>query len=224
MIHAPRVKLLFIPHHMIVVGYYGITLAVHVSVCPSVHPCPPSVFSFLDNNLSKCHWINAKLVCIDIVIFDSYQPATGQYFPFRMITLVVISGFPPNLVCTLILGRSGLGLLMSKFRQFLTELSDKSIFSFLDDNLVNINGFSPSLVCALILWTSAFGLQKGKFHPFLIELSAHNTSVFYFQDNNFSKYQWIFTKFDLYIDIAEICFPIAHCRISAIFDSYLPAT
>ena len=29
----------------------------------------------------------------------------------------------PNLVCALILWRSGLGLLMCKFRQFLTELS-----------------------------------------------------------------------------------------------------
>ena len=56
---------------MIVVGYYGITLAVHVSVCPlpvcrmSVHP---PVFLFLDNNLSKCQWIFTNLgVCIDTV-------------------------------------------------------------------------------------------------------------------------------------------------------------
>ena len=45
--------------------------------------------------------------------------------------------FLPNLVCALILRRSGLGLLMGKFRQFLTELSarDTPIFSFPDDNL-----------------------------------------------------------------------------------------
>ena len=28
--------------------------------------------------------------------------------------------------------------------------------------------------------------------------------VFYFQDNNFSKSQWIFTKFDMCIDIVEM--------------------
>ena len=58
-------------------------------------------------------------------------------FRFRMITSVNINGFSPNLVCALILWRSGLGLLMGKFRQFLTELSarDTPIFSFPDYNL-----------------------------------------------------------------------------------------
>ena len=43
----------------------------------------------------------------------------------------------PNFVCVLILWRSGLGLLMGKVRQFLTELyaRDTSVFSFLVDNL-----------------------------------------------------------------------------------------
>ena len=50
----------------IVVGYYGITLVVRVSICPSV--VPPSVFSFPDDNLSKCQWIITKLgMCIGIV-------------------------------------------------------------------------------------------------------------------------------------------------------------
>ena len=40
-------------------------------------------------------------------------------FRFRMITWVNINGFSSNLVCALILWRSGLGLLMGKFRQFL---------------------------------------------------------------------------------------------------------
>ena len=45
--------------------------------------------------------------------------------------------FSPNLVCALILWRSGLGLLMGKFCQFLKELSARHmpIFSFPDDNL-----------------------------------------------------------------------------------------
>ena len=43
-----------------------------------------------------------------------------------------------------------------------------------------------------------------------------------FLDDNFSKYQWNFTKFGLCIDIVEICFGIANGQISSIFDSYLP--
>ena len=58
-------------------------------------------------------------------------------FRFQMITWVNINGFSPNLVCALVLWRSGLGLLMGKFRQFLRELSarDTPIFSFPDYNL-----------------------------------------------------------------------------------------
>ena len=65
---------------MIVVGYYGFTLVVRVSVQPSV--LRPSIFSFQDDKLSK------------------------------------YNGFSPNLVCALILWRSGLGLLMGKFVNF----------------------------------------------------------------------------------------------------------
>ena len=69
-----------------------------------------------------------------------------------------MSGFSPNLVCALILWRSGLGLLMGKFLQILTELSarDTPIFSFPDDNLRN-NRFSPNLMYALILQRSGLG-------------------------------------------------------------------
>ena len=55
----------------------------------------------------------------------------------------------------------------------------------------------------------------GKFSSFLTELSARNTSVFYFQDNDLSKSQCLFIKFDMCIDIIEICFGIAHWRISS---------
>ena len=59
------------------------------------------------------------------------------YFHFWMITYVNVKEFSPGLVCALILRRSGLGFIISKFHQFLTELSarNKPIFSFLDDNL-----------------------------------------------------------------------------------------
>ena len=65
-------KCIFIPCHTIVAGYYGITLAVLISVHPSVDgpSVRPSTFLFLDNNLRKCQWIFPKLgVCIDIVEF-----------------------------------------------------------------------------------------------------------------------------------------------------------
>ena len=55
-------------------------------------------------------------------IFDSYLPTTNLYIAFRTITWVNLSGFSPNLMCALILWRSALGLLIGKFRQFLTEL------------------------------------------------------------------------------------------------------
>ena len=57
-----------------------------------------------------------------------------------------------------------------------------------------------------------------EFHLFLTELSACNTPIFYFQDNDLSKSQWILTKFDVCIDIVEICFGIAHRQILSIFD------
>ena len=45
---------------------------------------------------------------------------------------------------------------------------------------------------ALILWRSALRLLMSNL-SILTMLSARITSVFYFQDNNLSKYQWIFT-------------------------------
>ena len=62
--------------------------------------CDTSASSFPDDNLSKCQGIFTKFgMCIDIVeiwfgianrqissIFDSYLPATHQFFCFRAIT------------------------------------------------------------------------------------------------------------------------------------------
>ena len=57
---------------------------VHLSVSQSV-------FSFLDDNLSECHWIFTKNV--------SYLPATYLIFLF----LININGVSQNLMCALIL-------------------------------------------------------------------------------------------------------------------------
>ena len=89
-------------------------------------------------------------------------------------------------------------------------------FPFLTITSVNINGFLRNLVCALILWGSGLGLLIGKFSELLTELSASKMSIF-FSDNNFSKYQLIFKKLAMCIDIVKICFGTAIRPISSIF-------
>ena len=90
---------IFITRNMIVVGYYGFTLYIRVSVHPSVSHTSV-YFSFPDDNLSKHQWIFTKLgMCIDIVeiwfgiangqilsIFYGDLPETCPYFRFGMIT------------------------------------------------------------------------------------------------------------------------------------------
>ena len=54
----------------------------------------------------------------------------------------------------------------------------------------------------------------GKFCQFLTELSACDISVFSFPIDNFSKYQWIFTKLSVCFDIVETWFGIADGQIA----------
>ena len=58
----------------------------------------------------------------------------------------------------------------------------------------------------------------GKFRQFFTELSAQDTPIFSFSDDNLSKFQWIFTKLDVCIDIVEIWVGIANGQISLNFD------
>ena len=85
-------------------GYYGFMLVIHVSVCLSDLPLSEfsfldDVFSFLDDNLSKCQWIFTKLCMgIDIVkiwfriangqISNQFliELSAGQYINFWIIT------------------------------------------------------------------------------------------------------------------------------------------
>ena len=48
-------------------------------------------------------------------------------------------------------------------------------------------------------------------------VSVH-PSVFSFPDDNLSKFQWIFIKLGICIDIVEIWFGIANGQISSIFE------
>ena len=127
-------------------GYYGFTLVVRVSIRLSVHPSVcrsigrtsvrPSVHPFYTppHNSGRVLWFHVGRPCVHLSVRSSV--VRPSIFRFRMITSVNINGFSPNSVCALILWRSGLGLLMGKFRQFLTELSarDTPIFSFPDNN------------------------------------------------------------------------------------------
>ena len=154
-----EIHLYFYTRHMIVAGYYSITLAVHLSVHLSICPFVRLYFRF-----QMITWVNVKgfrpnLVFAEIwfgivngpisSIFDRVICLIFPNFHFWMITLVHVNGFSPNLVCALILWRSGLGLLIGKFRQFLTVICPGHDHIFISGWLVHINRFSPNLVCAL---------------------------------------------------------------------------
>ena len=67
-------------HHMRMAGYYGLML---VSTCPSVYLSfvRPSVFSFLDYNLSKCQWI-FNFVCALILWSSGLGLLMGKFCQF----------------------------------------------------------------------------------------------------------------------------------------------
>ena len=132
---------------MIVAGYYGIMLAAHLSynrptiflftddnLCKcqwfftKLGVCIDIVenwFGIADGQILSLHWYCGGLVwdcrwANYINFWLSDLPVICPYFHFRLITLININGFSPNLVCALILWRPGLGLLIGKFRQFMT--------------------------------------------------------------------------------------------------------
>ena len=125
------------------------------SVCLSARQSyvRPSRISFPDENLSKHQWIFTKLgMCIDSIEiwfeiasgqtssnFDSYLPETCPYFRFRTMTCVNVKVFLTNLVHALLLRRTGLGLLMGKFCQCMTELSahDTIMAGYYNYNIYN---------------------------------------------------------------------------------------
>ena len=57
-------------------------------------------------------------------------------------------------------------------------------------------------VCALVLWRSGLRLLMSNSRQFLT--SACKSFIFSFPDDNLSKYQWIFIKLGMGIDIGEI--------------------
>ena len=97
-------------------------------------------------------------VCLSVV-----RPSVRPFFRFRMIAWVNINGFSPNLIFTLILWRSGLGLLMGKFHQILRlSTRDTPIFSFPDDNLSKCQGILTKLGTGIDMKEIWFGIANGK--------------------------------------------------------------
>ena len=103
-----------------------------------------------------------------------------------MITGVNVSGFSPNLACALILWRSGLGLLVGKFCQFLTELSahNMSKFSFPDYSFNKCQWIFTKLGVCIDIVKIWFGIADGQ----ISSIFDSYVSVFALLDDNFSKY------------------------------------
>ena len=78
------------------------------------------------------------------------------------LTGVNINGFSPNLVCALILSRSGLGLLMGKFRQIMTVIClGHAPFSFPGDNLSKLQCNFTKLGMCIDIVEICFGIANG---------------------------------------------------------------
>ena len=107
-------------------------------------------------------------------VCPSVHASISPYICFQMITWEKVKWFSPNLVCALVLWRSGLGLLMGKFRQFLTELSagNTSGFSLPDDSIVTYQWIFTKLAMCIDIIEVCSGNANGQISLILIELSA----------------------------------------------------
>ena len=112
--------------------------------------------------MSKNCWMSGKQ-CRPSLIWV-YTVCSGLSVRIYMVNTVNINGFSPNLVCALILWRSGLGLLMGKFHQFFTELSgrDLPIFLFLDDNLSKRKWIFSKLGMCIVVVEIWFWIANGQ--------------------------------------------------------------
>ena len=125
-----------------------------------------------------------------------------------MITYVNVKEFSPSLVCALILWRSGLGFIISKFHQFLTELSarNKSIFSFLDDNLSKYQwGFHQTWFVHLYYGDVVLDCSWANFVIFFDRvICLWYICIFVFPDDTLSTFQWTFTKLAIFSPYSSI--------------------
>ena len=137
-----------------------------------------------------------EIVNGQVLLIFRVLPTTDPCLHLRMILIVIIDGFSPNLVCALILWNSTLGMLMGKFCLFLT---------------------SSHLPGTLWLFIPRYTIVAG-YYGFTLVVCECSSVRFSFPDDNLSKHQWIFTKHGMCIDIVEIYFGNADGLISSIFD------
>ena len=137
--------------HTLVAGYYGITLAVR-----------PSVFSFLDDNLSKRQWIFTKLCVLIDIVEIWFGIVNGQFHQFLTELSAwdrAIFSFSDDNFSKYQWISTKLGVCID-IVEICFEISDRQILSIFDRViclvhfhfwmiiLLNISGFSPNLVCA----------------------------------------------------------------------------
>ena len=89
--------------------------------------------------------------------------SSSVHISFPVDNLSKHNGFSPNLVFALILWRSGLELLMGKYRQILTDLSarDRPIFSF-PDNLSTHQWIFTKIGFCIDIVEVCFGIANGQ--------------------------------------------------------------
>ena len=124
-----------------------------------------SCISFYTRHTIVAGYYGFKLdICVSVPSVCRMSICPSIRISFWMITWVTINWFSANLVCALILWRSGLGLLMDKFHQILTELSarDRLIFSFPDDNLSKFQGIVPKFGTCIDIKDLWFGIADGQ--------------------------------------------------------------
>ena len=141
-------------------------------------------------------WFHIGCLCIHMSIC---RTSVHSCFCFRTITWVNVGGFSPNLVWTLVLWRSGLGLLMGKFRQFLTEFftSNISVFLFPDHNLSKSRWIFTKFGMCIDIVEIWFEIANGQTFINFWQLSACDTIMVrhYCFTFVFVKKYWFFSYF-----------------------------
>ena len=156
-------------------------------------------------------WFHVGRPCVCLSVRQS--SVRPSVFRFRMITWVNINGFSSNLVCALILWRSGLGLLMGKFQILRSNLPETHpYFRFRMISSVKHQWIFTKFGMCIDIVEILFGIAYGQI---LTELSARDTPYFRFPDNNLSKCQGILTKLGTCTDMKEIWFGVAYGQISS---------
>ena len=153
-------------------------------MCPSVHPSVichsicPSIFSFPDDNLSKCQWIFTKLnVSIDIVEiwFGIVIVKFLKFLTELSARSMSEFSFPDDKFskCQWIFTNFGVPVDIVKIwfgiaDGQISSVFDMSVFSILDDNFSKYQWIFTRLgICIALIWRTALRLLIGKLSIFV---------------------------------------------------------